>query len=424
VSDDTGGFDPSEWLSKQFDPKGEAKKPERGEPTADSATPDPAVTGAVAAEEPPAQGGGFDWGLGGAAAVPPAPGAPAQPIVPPAADPVAPPELIVPPPPEPPAPDTALWGAPAREAEPPTVALPWESAPEPVATEPPTELLGTPDLPAPTELLRTPEPSAPTELLAAQTGAADAAIDSLFGEAAFKDYEGESVLASSPFGAGSGNGGAPRPPRAKGGPLPRNQRIMIWVAGSLVAVLALVVLFVVGTRLPTLLGPSAVATATPTHTATPTPTPTTALVGPVAVGVHEWSDLRGGECLDPFTSVWAEKFTVVDCTTPHAAQMVFRGTFPATAAIPSTATPAPTTTPDPDGYPGLAALQAQINLLCTAPGVIDLAVAGAYSDIQFQAAYAADAAEWKSGQHDYFCFVSRSSGQPLTNSVATPPAAG
>jgi hypothetical protein len=388
VSDDTGGFDPSEWLSKQFEPKDEAKKPDEEEPAVPSLP-----VAEPPASEPPVQGGGFDWGFGGQAAVPlpPEPVAPAEPIVPPA--------------PEPPAPDTALWGSPGREAEPPTVALPWESVPEP-----------------PTELLGTLEPPAATELLDAQTGSPDGAIDSLFGTAAFKDYEGESVLASSPFGAGSADGSGLRRPRVTGAPLPRNQRILIWVAGSLVAVLALVVLFTVGTRLPALLGPSAAATATPTRTATPTPT--AAPVGPAAVGVHEWSDLRGGECLDPFTSVWAEKFTVVDCTTPHAAQMVFRGAFPAIAAVPSTATPAPTATPDPDGYPGLAALQAQINLLCTAPGVIDLAVAGAYSDIQFQASYAADAAEWKSGQHDYFCFVSRSSGQPLTNSVATPPAAG
>jgi hypothetical protein len=119
--------------------------------------------------------------------------------------------------------------------------------------------------------------------------------------------------------------------------------------------------------------------------------------------------------------VWAETFTVVDCATPHQAQMVHRGTFPATAAAPSTATPAPSSTPS--GYPGVPALQAQINLLCTAPGVIDLAVAGGYTDIQFQGAYAADAKEWDAGQHDYFCFVSRSSGQPLTNSVAGTPAA-
>jgi len=179
-------------------------------------------------------------------------------------------------------------------------------------------------------------------------------------------------------------------------------------------------MILIGTQLPALLGPvPAVAIST-----SPTPKPSLApkpisTAGPAAVGLHKWSELRGGECLTPFTTVWAESFTVVDCAAPHPAQMVFRGTFPATAAGSTTTSPAPG---DPGGYPGLTALQAQINLLCTAPTVINLEAAGAYSDIQFQAAYAANAAEWQTGQHDYFCFLTRSSGQPLTSSIAVPAA--
>jgi hypothetical protein len=124
--------------------------------------------------------------------------------------------------------------------------------------------------------------------------------------------------------------------------------------------------------------------------------------------------LRGGECVDPFASPFAENFTVVDCAAAHAAQLLRRGTFPAPAATATTATPSPSA----DEYPGLAALQAQIALLCGAPDVIDLAAASAYSDIQFQASYAATAAEWNGGQRDYFCFVNRSSAQPITGSLA------
>lgn len=261
-------------------------------------------------------------------------------------------------------------------------------------------------------------------------------LDSLFNDTAFKDYERESAdheFAATAFGAQSaGSLGAEaatsvlpiaaaqaRSRRVKGAPLRRDQRILIWAAGTMVAVLLLIGLFFAGTRLPALLGPAPAVAISKSPTPTPTPTPTS-VVGPVAVGVHKWSDLRGGECLSPFSTVWAESFTVVDCATPHPAQMVFRGTFPATAQPPVTASPAPTATATLGGYPGLAALQAQINLLCTAPGVINLAAAGAYTDIQFQAAYAATAAEWMSGQHDYFCFVTRSSAQPLTVSVATP----
>jgi hypothetical protein len=83
--------------------------------------------------------------------------------------------------------------------------------------------------------------------------------------------------------------------------------------------------------------------------------------------------------------------------------MVFRGTFD------------PATFPT---FPGAAALQAQISALCAAPGVLNLAAAGQYSDAQVQGSYPVTQAEWDAGQHDYFCFVSRSSGQPLTGSVA------
>jgi hypothetical protein len=123
----------------------------------------------------------------------------------------------------------------------------------------------------------------------------------------------------------------------------------------------------------------------------------------VAVGIHSWQDLLGGECLNPYASPWAEKFTVVDCSTPHPAQMVFRGTFDPT----SVAT-----------FPGAAAQQAQISLLCAAPGVLDLGAAGQYNDAQVQGSYPVTQAEWDAGQHDYFCFVSRASGQSLTGSVA------
>ena len=73
-------------------------------------------------------------------------------------------------------------------------------------------------------------------------------------------------------------------------------------------------------------------------------------------------------------------------------------------------------------YPGPDSLQSQINLLCTAPGVIDLGTAGAYNDIQVQASYAATTQELTKGQHDYFCFVNRAAGKPITGSVVGTPA--
>ena len=231
-------------------------------------------------------------------------------------------------------------------------------------------------------------------------------LDSLFGDSRFREYEEGIAVPPGRRVAPKGARVAPRPPGAS-----RTQKILILirVVGALVALLALVALFFLGTRLPALLADSTpTPTPTPTRSPTPTPTPTVAPVGPVAAGVHGWNELLGGECLDPYTSPWVEKFTVVDCAVAHPAQMVFRGTFD------------PATTP---GFPGAAALQAQISLLCAAPGVLDLGAAGQYADAQVQGSYPVTAEQWTAGQHDYFCFISRSSGQPLTGSVAVPKAA-
>jgi hypothetical protein len=115
--------------------------------------------------------------------------------------------------------------------------------------------------------------------------------------------------------------------------------------------------------------------------------------------------LGGGECVTPYTTPWAESFAVVGCTTPHAAQMVYTNLFSADPAAP---------------YPGVDALAQQINLLCTKSGIIDLTAAGAYPDLQLQGTYPATEQQWKDGERSYYCFASRSGGQPLTTSVAGP----
>ena len=129
-------------------------------------------------------------------------------------------------------------------------------------------------------------------------------------------------------------------------------------------------------------------------------------MGPVAPGDYHWDELLGGECLAPFESAWQDSYTVVDCTKPHPAQMVYRGEFPDAASSAS--------------YPGADELQKRINLLCTAPTVINYAVAGAANDIQIAASFAADADEWDSGNHGFFCFASRSGGADFTASIAVP----
>ncbi|GAB3610900.1 hypothetical protein GCM10027414_30260 [Humibacter ginsengiterrae] len=205
------------------------------------------------------------------------------------------------------------------------------------------------------------------------------------------------------WGSGGGSG---HPDDDTSGPSPRAQCIMLIVACAMLLVLLLIALFIVGR---TAMQPIAAVTPrpTPTKTATPTPTPTATPVatGPQAPGKHPWNTLRGGECLQPFTTAWANTFTVVDCAAPHAGQMVYTGVF---------------STDPKAAFPGADQLASQINVLCSRPGVLNLDAAGQYDDAQVQGSYPVTAKQWQDGQRSYYCFVSRSSGQPITGSLAGP----
>ncbi|PZF56933.1 hypothetical protein DEI81_15665 [Curtobacterium sp. MCBD17_013] len=147
--------------------------------------------------------------------------------------------------------------------------------------------------------------------------------------------------------------------------------------------------------------PAAASTRSTSSTPAPAPSATAVFATTAAsVGQHSWRDLAGGECLSPYENAWAQIFTVVDCSAAHAAQMTFRGTLTQSS------------------YPGPDALRGQMTELCSATSAIDLGAAAAYTDLQVQGAYPADESEWNAGDRYYYCFASRSSGQPLTSSLA------
>ena len=197
----------------------------------------------------------------------------------------------------------------------------------------------------------------------------------------------------------AGAGGSP-------GTLGKRPRILLWIAGAIVAVLALIGLFLLGTRLPDLLAPAPVVTPTPTPT--PTPTETVEPVGPVEPGEYRWDDLLGGKCLDPYMDAWQDEYTVVDCAEAHGGQLIARVTYDLGAE-------------DDAPYPGREELSAPLYLACTDPAVLDRAAADAYDDLAVQSAYPVTAEQWDEGYREYSCFVSRSSGEPLTGSLAVPP---
>lgn len=359
--------------------------------------------------------------------------APAQPAPPPAAPPAPSVPPVAPPPAYEPPPTQAMpTYQPPHLQEPPPVAPPAQTTYGPGTTYGPP--LGQEPEPTPAMPSFSEEPTqalVPAPLRPPEGPEAGSALDALFGDDAFREYDGGlgPDPSNSPF-ANRGRsqelvhvpgGDGPPPPRGFGTP----QKILAGVGGGLLAVIALIALFLLGTRLPDLLGP-APAVATPTPTPTPTRVPLAA--GPVPPGTYDWDELLGGECLEPYDATagaWAEEYTVVDCATPHSAQMVYRAWFPPE--------PAPTPDPadpdaepvDPDAepvwaeYPGPEALQAQVSLLCSAPGVIDYAAARAYTDVQLQGSYPMTAEQWETDP-SYYCFVNRSSGEPLTTSLAVP----
>jgi len=197
----------------------------------------------------------------------------------------------------------------------------------------------------------------------------------------------------------AGAGGSP-------GTLGKRPRILLWIAGAIVAVLALIGIFLLGTRLPDLLAPAPIVTPTPTPT--PTPTETVEPVGPVEPGEYRWDDLLGGECLDPYVDAWQDEYTVVDCAEAHGGQLIARVTYDLGAE-------------DDAPYPGREELSAPLYLACTDPAVLDRTAAGAYDDLAVQSSYPVTAEQWDEGHREYSCFVSRSSGEPLTGSLAVPP---
>lgn len=316
------------------------------------------------------------------------------------------------------------WGLRPRAAEPPATEpisaadIPTQAMEQQSPADVPTQAMEQQDLAVdqptidqPTEAftvpqwepLAVPDPEAPAE-----HGEPTSAIDSLFAETEFQEYEEVGLIQAitPPLTSAEPTGRrvADRPVREHA-PFSRRQKILLWVGIGVVAVLALVALFLMGTRI----GAANAVAVTPhsTKAAASTAPKPPATAGPVAPGTYAWTALNGGECIQPFSSPWAAKFTVVDCAKDHHAQLILKGTLPEAAAA---------------AYPSAAKLQAEITPLCTAPAALNYATAGAVTDAQIESSYPANEKDWKSGNRTFFCFVTRSSGDPLPGNLAVPAA--
>lgn len=208
---------------------------------------------------------------------------------------------------------------------------------------------------------------------------------------------GEPVLAGvSPFGMPPDDA----PVSADAGPVSARTRVLLIAGGIVVAVLALVAVFAAGR------GMAGLTAGRPDADVRPSVRASAATLGIPTVlaapGDRAWDRLAGGECLQGFTSAWASTFSVVDCAGTHTAQLLLRAPFDdaRTAA-----------------YPGITAIEQRMAALCSATGVVDLARAGAASDLQVSYAFPATRAQWERGERDYWCFASRSSGAPISGSI-------
>jgi len=312
----------------------------------------------------------------------------------------APPALIEPKmPPEPPrAPlPTAPAYPPQQQFRPPSQypqATPPAAAPTPEPT-PPAWPFAAQQLP-PTQAQHLPPAQVSTRVPSAIPDAAASAttdrhgIDDIFGEHAFQEYDDGPLI-----------GQIPLPSRAERRDRPtaeisRAQKVLMGVAGGLVVVLAIVAIYLVGTRID-LSGDEPAAVVTPDPTATEEATTTE---GPLEPGTYQWDDLLGTECLEPFENAWEQQYTVVDCESPHGGQLTAVGAFEQTE------------------FPGAEALATDANLACASTKVINYKKASVYDDIAISASYATTQQEWTDGFTDYYCFVARTSGEPIEGTIA------
>jgi hypothetical protein len=474
VSDEDGDIDGSDWLASQFDPTAEVPKQTPPAAPAPTPASPPAAAAPPAQPNPnPAQGFNWGLRPGGAAepaqpatptrqppapqtappahstatpaqstpatpqpAAPPAPRAmpreslpPTEPFVPVRPGSLVPP--LVPPPaarevdPGPPTeamPQPLSWDS-LDGVDQPTAAFtvpPWEpataSAAPPVVQQPPVQQPVAPQQqpPQPTVPQQPVIPLQPTVAFPkAETDEPrdpTSALDSLFGDNQFQEYEDLGVLqtitppaASSPATSFGGTpfaaAGAYAPPvAAERAPITKTQRTLMIVAGALIALIALVALFFLGQRLGQ---QSAQPVGAPTGNATtPAKAPSNGLAAP---GVQSFSALQGGECLQPFTSAWSATYTVVDCGSSHVGQLVFKGTLPDASGTP---------------YPTGSQFKTEITPLCTSTSAIDYSVAKSVSDLQISFSYPSSAKDWDGGNRTYYCFVNRASGDPLPDNLA------
>jgi hypothetical protein len=170
----------------------------------------------------------------------------------------------------------------------------------------------------------------------------------------------------------------------------------LWMLGTLATIAALVGAFFLGRQISEANQPQPV---TAVETA-----PEAAEIVPLAgktqqPGTWEWFELMGGECVTGFQTAFDPEFTVVPCELPHDAQLVHAELM---SSDPSLA------------FPGEENVVASAKEICDLTDRINREVASAYADLIVDYSYPASADQWEAGYRGVYCFVTRSSGDFMT----------
>ena len=142
----------------------------------------------------------------------------------------------------------------------------------------------------------------------------------------------------------------------------------------------------------------------PTATTPTIPTLPTISVNPRSAGTWSWDELNGGECIEPYTDADQDSYTVVDCDTPHSAQLVRVGDLRKDASIPI--------------YPGDSAIGPVATGECFSSGIIKAAAYATYPSLITDVHYPTSQAQWNKGDTFYYCFAHTFPIADITGSVA------
>lgn len=173
----------------------------------------------------------------------------------------------------------------------------------------------------------------------------------------------------------------------------------LWILGTLAMIAVLIGAYLAGSYLATMNDPKPAEVVLEEDPAVVFPNLSG---GPVSVGVWPWDELRGGECVTGYAGPFAEIYQVVGCEVPHDAELV------KTELLSSNPT---------EPFPGEAAVAIQASQVCDVVGVLDLEVAASYDDLVVEFSYPVTVQQWETGQRVVYCFVTRSSGERILQSL-------